>query len=413
MNKRIIFIITAITLFITCKNTRTNSNTTVQTDSLEVVNTFSVPDNAVPIVYRGHIYIPSEIDSIQGNILFDSGASGGLYLDSTFFANNPFRKFNFLNGYLPGAGSGKPQKVNIITDTVSYKFNNYEKNISFIPIFLLKPILGDFADGILGLQYFKVLEINYLHEYIILHDKINTVNTSEYVKIKMKKENNQFLLPVSIQINNDISINEYFLLDLGSGGSISLTSTTSGKYKLHENITEKVQYFTKYGGVSGESSSCDFRANSIKIGDYKLEDVVMDYSEDKSGSLSNSYYAGLVGNELLEKFDVIIDFVNNDLYLKPNQNFDKPFNFGKRSFGYVDRSITMNAWIVTGLYKNRNAEIAGLKIDDKIISVNGIDIHKIPYKEQMDFWKKTDKVTLTVLRNNEEKIIEFDLKYVL
>ena len=46
-------------------------------------------------------------------------------------------------------------------------------------------------------------------------------------------------------------------------------------------------------------------------------------------------------------------------------NYNKSFHFSKLGFGYVDRNITMNAWIVTGLYKGSNAEIAGLEIDDK------------------------------------------------
>jgi C-terminal processing protease CtpA/Prc len=151
----------------------------------------------------------------------------------------------------------------------------------------------------------------------------------------------------------------------------------------------------------------------VQIGGYKLDDVIMDYSEDKSGELATSYHSGILGNIILDRFDIIIDFVNSDLYLKPNQEYNKSFTFSKLGFRFVDRSITKKAWIVAGLYKGSNAEIAGLKIDDKIISVNGIDIHQIPFKEQAEFWDKLDKVVLIVLRNGEEIRIEFDLEYVL
>ena len=410
-NKTKIFIIVAATIFNCSGCSKANTSALSQN---ETIDTLPIPKDAVPIVYTGHIYIPSEVNSISGNFIFDTGADG-LYFDSTYYASNPFRKSQFINGLLPGVGTSGAQNVIAITDTVNLTFKNYSEKLSFIIVLSLKPILGDFADGIIGKQYFtnNVLEINYLSEYIRLHNNFSVIDTSDYVKISMKKIDNRLFVPLTIQINDEITIQDYFVLDIGSSGSISITSATAHKYKLSDKIIHKIPYYTKYGGISGYSSYYDFRAYSIKIGNYKLDNVTMDYSEDRSGALSRDDHAGLLGNYILERFDVVIDFMNNDLYLKPNQNYNKSFNFSKLGFGYVDRNITMDAWIVTGLYKGSNAEIAGLKIDDKIISINGIDIHEIPLRKQENFWRKTDKVSIIVLRNGEEKKIEFDLKYVL
>ena len=409
MNKKLFFSILLLIILFGCINSTKSGES-----QSELTDTFVLPEESVPIVYRGHIYIPSEVDTILGNFVFDTGADG-LYLDSTFYAINPFEKHKSINAFLPGAGTSGPQKVIVITDTMSFTFKNYSNNLSFIPVLSLKSILGDFADGILGTKYFsnQILEINYFREYLKWHDDISTIDTSEFVKISMKKESNRFFIPARIQINETISIQDYFCLDIGSGGSISITSRTANKYDLFNNISTKIQYDTKYGGIGGQSSSFYFKASSIEIGGYTIEEVVMDFSKDKSGALASSEHAGLLGNVLLERFDIIIDFANNDLYLRPNTNYDKPFVFSRLGFKYIDRSITMNAWIVTGFYKGSNAELSELKIDDKIVSVNGIDIHEISYKEQADFWNNTDKVVIVVLRNGEEKRIEFGLDYVL
>jgi C-terminal processing protease CtpA/Prc len=69
----------------------------------------------------------------------------------------------------------------------------------------------------------------------------------------------------------------------------------------------------------------------------------------------------------------------------------------------------MNSWIVTGFFENSNAQKSGLQIDDKIISVNGKDIHNISYKEQEELWDKIDNLVLIVIRNNKEEKIEFKL----
>ena len=409
MNKKLFFSIVLFIILFGCINSTKSGGA-----QSEQADTFVLPEDAVPIIYRGHIYIPSEVDTVLGNFVFDTGADG-LYFDSTFYASNPFKKHKYINAMLPGAGTSGPQKVIVITDSVGFKFKNYSNNLSFIPVLSLKSILGDFADGILGTKYFpnQVLEINYFREYIKWHDDFSTIDTSEFVKISMKKERNRLFVPVRIQINDIVSIQDYFCLDIGAGGSISITSRTANKYDLFNNISTKIQYDTKYGGVSGQSSAFYFKASSIELGGYTMEEVVMDYSEDKSGALASSEHAGLLGNEILERFDIIIDFTNNDLYLKPNTDYNKPFVFSRLGFKYIDRNITMNAWIVTGFYKGSNAELSELKIDDKIISVNGVDIHEIPYKEQADFWKEIEKAVIVVLRNGEEKRIEFDLEYVL
>jgi C-terminal processing protease CtpA/Prc len=118
-------------------------------------------------------------------------------------------------------------------------------------------------------------------------------------------------------------------------------------------------------------------------------------------------------NSSFEKldFDVVIDFVTPALYLKPNRNFNTPFeNIGmRRGFGYADRSQTLKGWVVRGFLEDSPAHKSGLQFGDKIIFVNGVSILEIPHEKQRDFWKSLDKVELVVLRNDEEMRFEFEM----
>jgi len=369
-----------------------------------------IPNNAFPITYRGHLYVNGLADSIIGNYVFDTGASN-FYYDSTYYAENDFHYTNFFTALLPGAGA-KPQKVEVIKDTINFKFGKYLYRTNIVPILRLKPILGDFADGILGMEYFykSVLEINYEKEYMRLFQTVDSVDVSSYSKIKLTKNDNRLFIPLKLRINDTLTIVGNYQLDFGSGGSVSLTSSTANKYKLFDNIEKKTRFFTKYGGVGGESSSYDFMAKSIQIGDFVFSHVTMDFSIDKSGAMASDEHLGLLGNEIYERFDLLIDFINNDLYLKPNTNYKDAFEFSKLGFSYVDRSQTLNAWIVTGLYSRCHAEKQGLKIDDKIIAVNGINVDQISYKSQKDFFKKLSNIVLTINRNDLIKDIKFKLE---
>ena len=369
-----------------------------------------IPDNAFPIVYRGHLYIMGEADSIKGNYIFDTGASN-LYYDSTYYSHNNFQYTNLFTAKLPGAGT-TVQNVEVVHDTVSFRFGNYLYQTNNVPILKLKPIVGDFADGIIGLEYFSnsVLEINYEKEYMLLFQSIDSVDLSGYTRIGITNRENRLFIPMELRINDTLSISGEFQLDFGAGGNIGLTSSVTHKYNLMENIEKKTPFYTKYGGVGGESSSYDFMAKSIKIGEFVFSNVTMDFSIDKSGAMASDEHFGLLGNGIYSRFTVILDFINNDLYLKPNSKYNEPFEFSRLGFSYVDRNQTLNAWIVTGLNSGCNAENNGLMIDDKIIAVNGVSIHEIDYKSQKDFFKGLSNILLTIKRDETIKEIQFDLK---
>lgn len=374
---------------------------------------FILPDNAMSITYRGHIYVESTVDSILGMYVFDTGASN-FYFDSVFYHSNGYSYENVISGILPGAGT-KPQRVEVIMDTVNIDLNGNSYRTKVVPVLKLKPILGDFADGILGMEYFykSALKIDYLNEYMCMYHSIDSLDVSDYKKVKLSMIDNRLYIELGVQVTDSLEIQGDFLIDLGCGGSIVFTNATVEKYKLNELINSKVAYYTKYGGVGGESKSYHFKAFAVNIADCNINDVTVDYSMDKKGALSDRKHLGLLGNDILEKFDVVIDFLNLNLYLKPNENYSDKFEFSRLSFGYVDRQKTKKAWIVTGLYKGANAETAGLQIDDKILAVNGKSIVEIPYKEQERFFDNIQRVDLLVLRDDKKINISFDLNFVL
>jgi len=371
---------------------------------------FELPNGAFPIVYRGHIYIPGNADGVKGNFVFDTGASN-LYYDTTYYAENEFRYKDLLPAKLPGAGT-KPQDIIVIKDTVDFTFGNYLYRTLRVPVLKLKPILGDFSDGIIGLEYFhqSVLEINYEREYIKIYPDIDSINLPDYCKIDLIKEGNRLYIPLKVNINDTLEISGNFQLDFGAGGTIGLTSSATNKFNLIESIDIKTPYYSKYAGVGGESSMFYFMATSLQIGDFAFNNVCMNFSMDKSGAMASDKHLGLLGNRIYDRFHVYIDFINHDLYLKPNSKYEDLFKFSRLGFAYVDRNQSMNAWIVTGMYSDCNAEKQGLKIDDKIIAVNGIGVDQISYESQKGFFERLSEVVLTVKRKDEVIDIKFKLE---
>ncbi|MDR2472424.1 MAG: aspartyl protease family protein [Tannerella sp.] len=373
----------------------------------------TLPEGAIPIMYDGLIYLEGMVEGVKGNFIFDTGAHN-LYLDSTWYADNSFDNNSFAKGSLPGTGIRR-QEVRLIFDTLEFIIQNHVYKTNIVPIFQLKSICGDISDGIVGKECFRshVMEINYTREYMKLHESIDSVNLADYQRIPLTRDDNRLYVPLSVEINDSLTIDGNFLLDTGAGIGVSLTSVMAKKYRLNNILTRKTEYFTVQGGVGGESKSFSFRAKRIKIGGFQFDDVTMGYSINRTGAMSSDKYAGLLGNKILERFDIIIDLINDDLYLKANENYGTPFVFPRSGFGYVGRSKTYGSWIVSGIYKDSNAEKSGLQINDKIIAVDGNKVPELPFRSLRKYIENRNDIELTIERNGETKVFRFKLEPIL
>ena len=134
---------------------------------------------------------------------------------------------------------------------------------------------------------------------------------------------------------------------------------------------------------------------------FRSNDIVMGYSTDSKGALSNREgYIGIIGNQVWERFHVIIDIKNKKLYLKPNDSLNAEFEFNTLGFTFTDRSKTLGCWVVNRIYDGSDAQKAGLKGGDKIIEINGKDVKNIGIAEQAALYKTKSPLSLKLLRNN-------------
>ena len=361
--------------------------------------------NWMKITYFGHLYLHSKINGHPASLVFDTG-SPYTCLDSIFFADSGLKYKEIWEAKMGGTGNAQ-EKVSVIVDELTYTVDEKEYQSHISPIILLKSILGDYADGILGIDNMgrKVIAINYLDEQMGFWDQLG--DTTGFTSIPIRYENNRIYLPLAVTVREGKTIRGEALMDLGSGGSVSLTSDVVQQYMLNE-ISPLLHYTTLHGGIGGESSSCDFRANNVTIGPFSLDNVTMDFSSNTGGALSRAEYFATIGNDIWERFDMMIDLAGERLYLRQNAKFDEPFKSPVRGFTYTDRSKTLGYWVVNGLYAQSNAEKAGLRKGDQITAVNGRSVKEISFEERRTVFDGLSGVTLTIQRGDTFQDIRFD-----
>lgn len=406
MKKILVPLLFCLFSLIACRTGNPKSASGTTTDSLPIAE-----GTVIPFKYYGHLYFPTTInDSVNGNLVFDTGADD-LYLDSLFFEGCPLPQLNVSNAYLPGVGN-TAQKVKLIQDKYNCRYGHLTLTPPYTVTLNLKPILGKYADGIVGINLLKdsVFAIDYVREEIRILNP-DDFSTEGYEKIPFSIRKNRIHIPAAIQITSGKRIEGEFLLDLGNGGSVDLTSVCAQANNLAETLPEKIRTYTNWGGIGGASSTYNFRTDTVYIGNQKIVEPIIDYSNDTKGALSGKEYLGLIGNNILDRFDLILNIPDSCLYLRPNKNISLPYKQTPTGFAYVDRTDICNGWIVRALYEGLPAEKAGLQIGDILVKVNDKNTKDISIDEQKDFFRNLKSpYTLTVERNKQ--LLELTLNKV-
>jgi predicted metalloprotease with PDZ domain len=104
----------------------------------------------------------------------------------------------------------------------------------------------------------------------------------------------------------------------------------------------------------------------VKLGPYRFRQVPTYLYQDIYKVTSYPFTGGLVGNELLKRFNLTINYPQREIHLVPNKHFAESFDYGYTglSIYFVNGKI-----IVEDVIKDAPADKSGFKIDDEIVSV--------------------------------------------
>lgn len=362
-----------------------------------------LPADAVPFSYRRYICFDVMLrDSVSARMIFDTGANNML-LDSAFYAYYFAANGNLRKAVLGGAGNGM-EMANIDASGWSYRVGNKSHTEQMTVVLNLRKIVGDDVDGLFGLPFMQGerVEFNYADGYMRFLTAGEEI-ANDFMRVDCKwlgNKKERIILPLSITFADGYTFNGDFLLDTGMPGTLSLNSTTAKKLKAKGVLDDAGKFVYTVGGIGGSAVQNDICASRITVGGYALNDVRINWSENSLGSLADDSYSGLVGNGLFERFDVVFDFVEWVIYLRPNRNFAAP---QPNYFGIAFTPMA-DHWIVNGLLEGGNAEKAGLRRGDRIEAINGI---KATDSNASSLYPLPEKLTLTVMRDG--KIVEISV----
>lgn len=329
------------------------------------------PVTKIPFELEGnHIFIQLTINhSEQLDFVFDTGAG------STVINSETAKKLNFASSKTSTTtgASGKTQSSIIKKKSVEGKSIELDKvDLLSVPLSHLERLIGKDIDGIIGYDLLKkyVTEIDYNNSELIFFESksYEYQGSGELIRIDIGDVPTAIF---QIILKDGTYVNEEFLLDTGAGGAISFTSPFSERSQIRTKIDKT--YSNNSRGLSANVAQVEVgRIKNLKILDFEFANIPVSIYDTEVGFFANKKIAGIIGNEILKRFNITFDYKRKKSYwVKNKQYINEPF-YVQNSGLKLSLDANKSKIIVDHIIPNSSAAKSELKIGDEIIEIDGV-----------------------------------------
>ncbi len=338
------------------------------------------------------------------NFILDTG-SGGISLDTltALYYKLPIENSDRT---VRGIGGVKPLQYykngtlhfkGLDVEKLDFHINDYE---------ILSEVYGLRVDGIIGFSFFR--------RYIVGLD-YDKQTISVYTPGKYKyPRNGTYLAPTfaNIPVTRHEVIDEKsyllnFYFDTGAGLCLLFTEQF-----MRDNTfisRKKKSVSTQVEGLMGKISMRLTSIKKMKLGPYKFNRVPVHVYDDSLNVLGYPGISGLLGSDLLRRFNLVINYPEKIIHLTPNSHMKDPFDYSYTGMNYyfIEGKI-----VITEVQQGSPAEKAGFLPGDVIFGVDNNFSNSIQqYKALMQ--TAGEKLRILIFRNTQPRLIELKVGSIL
>ena len=353
-------------------------------------------------LYGGIIIVHATVDNIKDslNFILDTG-SGGISLDSSTVIefNIPtvpsgrtirgiagIRQVDFAYNHtlnLPG----------LSVDSLDFHVNNYE---------MLTGVYGIKIDGIIGYSFLK--------RYIVTID-FDKHTLGIYKPGPFTYSGNGHILKPAItslpmqyaEITESNTFGSRYYLDTGAGLCLLLSQqfvTDSSVFKKDKRF-----YSSVAEGIGGKTTMLVTTLRKFKLGPYRFRHMPVYVFDDAYNVTYYPFLTGLIGNDLLRRFNITINYAKSEFHLAPNNSYREAFDYAYSGFNMFQDGYDV---VVIDVMPGSPADNAGLKDGDLIISIgNKFAADLQTYKNVLQH--PGNKVRMVVSRNGKLEEIRMNI----
>lgn len=354
----------------------------------------------------GIILLQAQFDSFKDtlNFVLDTG-SGGISLDSstadyfglkgepsnrTIRGIGGVRTVSFLNNrklHFPG----------LTIDSLNFHITNYD---------ILTAVYGERIDGIIGYSVFSryIIKLNYDSAKI----EFWTKGSIRYPRGGHLLRPAITSLPVqTAKVKDDSAVETRFLIDMGAGLNLLFNSDFVKDSSLLRK--DRKLYTKEAEGLGGKVDMVLTVLKEFKLGPYKFKNIPVNVFDDDYNVTSYPHLGGLIGNDLLRRFNAVINYEQKEIHLTPNSHYYDPFDY---AYSGLELYLINGRIVIGDVAKDSPAERAGLHEGDVVMAINKNFVQNISaYKAALQ--NANDGVNMIVIRNEQLMQFKFKVKNIL
>jgi len=268
---------------------------------------------------------------------------------------------------------------------LDFHVNNYE---------LLTSVYGEQIDGIIGYSFLRrhILKVNFDSLFIDVYSP----GEFEYPRQGSLLRPAFTSLPIqSLLIKDRRKINFNFYFDTGAGLCLLMSEAFANDSAVIKTSRKRIR--TQAEGMSGKLQMQLTVVKMLQIGQYKFRNVPTYIFRDEYNVTSYPFVGGLLGNDLVRRFNIILNYPRHEIHLLPNSHFNDPFDYAYTGMAtyFVDGKIYIEDVIAAS-----PAEKAGLMDGDILVGVGANFTNNImQYKTLLQ--NTQGKISLIIQRKGE------------
>jgi hypothetical protein len=354
----------------------------------------------------GIILLRAQFDSFKDslNFILDTG-SGGISLDSStveYFKLQPEPSSRTIRGIagVRNVSFLKNKKLHfpsLTIDSLNFHISNYD---------ILTAVYGERIDGIIGYSVFSryIVKINYDSTRI----EFWTKGAIRYPRGgHLLKPSISFLPVQTARVKDENAVESRFLIDIGAGLNVLFNRDfVKDSSLLRKN---RKLYVKEAEGLGGKVDMHLTVMKEFRLGPYRFRNVPVNIFDDDYNVTSYPHLGGLIGNDLLRRFNVTINYEQKEIHLQPNSHFSDPFDY---AYSGIELYMLNGQIIIGDVAKDSPAQKAGLLEGDVVMSINkNFSQNMTTYKAALQ--NINESVQMIVVRDNKLVQFKFKVKNIL
>jgi len=369
-------------------------------------------------IHNGLLLVKLKMNGVNLNFLFDTGAENTILFKreiAVVLGMKSSRRVKLVGSSLSDYVYG------YIVHNVHFQFQpnvaRYENIIVLEEnIFDLQQVLGLHVDGLIGGSFFRNagVRIDYRRQIVTVFNPAKyKINLGSYTEIPTVFNDHKPYINAIIDKYDGTSQHIRLLVDTGSSIPLILHSNVDSSLIAPDHLIKG-----HIGvGISGNLVGTVGIVKKIGFSDFSFEEVITSLQDFEfiTAEEASKIRHGIIGNDMLNRFIVYIDYSKSQIFLKPSKKYNKSFEYDKSGLIISAVGIDFNQYFVQAIVPDSPAEKKGILHGDQLLSINSIPVSFLSLTQIQRIMKRKEGSTIRIkiLRKGQKIVLYLILEDML